>query len=378
MGNIYFMKKAIFIIGSLLLFFACGKDKKEVKKEVSTDVPKEVVKVFPQLEGGEFFLKNKNPFGEIIELNGKNITGDTVMFSLKETEMLIKDGYLIMKNLMATPTFRIFKLEDLKQVAAVGQKGQGPDDFLFPTLVPTEDKDLLCYIFDSAKDKLFALDKQFQLTPMKEPFLATEKEQFSFAEKQMTNIGKSDFIYVDNSKTGKSIFRTYKKGDSIVTEEIFNLALNPKRKSPFNYIGSFAVNTKKNRMVYGYKYFKMLKFMDLEGETVRTINFERDTFDEKSIYKVNGLDQNTTHYWKIAAGNEYVYLLYSGRTPSERVKEIRKGINFIYVEQYDWNGNPIKKYKLDEWGYFTVDEKNKKVILTSFNFDEPFLEYQLP
>ncbi len=339
------MKKAIFIIGSLLLFFACGKDKKEVKKEVSTDVPKEVVKVFPQLEGGEFFLKNKNPFGEIIELNGKNITGDTVMFSLKETEMLIKDGYLIMKNLMATPTFRIFKLEDLKQVAAVGQKGQGPDDFLFPT---------------------------------QEPFLATEKEQFSFAEKQMTNIGKSDFIYVDNSKTGKSIFRTYKKGDSIVTEEIFNLALNPKRKSPFNYIGSFAVNTKKNRMVYGYKYFKMLKFMDLEGETVRTINFERDTFDEKSIYKVNGLDQNTTHYWKIAAGNEYVYLLYSGRTPSERVKEIRKGINFIYVEQYDWNGNPIKKYKLDEWGYFTVDEKNKKVILTSFNFDEPFLEYQLP
>ncbi len=372
------MKKIILLALILAVFFACSTDKKEETKKEVVSIPPKVEKVFPKLKGGEVFLKNKKPFGEIIELKGKNIVGDTVIFHLKECEMLIKDGYLIMKNLMATPTIRIFRLDDLKQVVAVGRSGQGPDEFLFPTLVATEDENLLCYVYENALNKLYALDKTFQLTYIKEPFKALRKERFRFAEKQMTNLGKSDFIYIDNSKTGKSIFRTYKNGDSIVTREVFNLALNPKRKSPFNYIGSFAVNAKKNRMVYGYKYFKILKFMDLDGKTVRTLNFERDTFDENSIYKINGLDKNVTHYWKIAAGKDYVYLLYSGRTPHERVKEIRKGINFIYVEQYDWNGNPVKKYKLDEWGYFTVNEKGEKIILTSFDYDEPFVEYQLP
>ena len=50
---------------------------------------------------------------------------------------------------------------------------------------------------------------------------------------------------------------------------------------------------------------------------------------------------------------------------------------YIYVEQYDWNGIPIRKYKLDQWGYFTVDEKNEKLYLTSTNHDDPFFEYNL-
>ena len=38
---------------------------------------------------------------------------------------------------------------------------------------------------------------------------------------------------------------------------------------------------------------------------------------------------------------------------------------YIFVEQYDWNGNPIKRYKLDDWGYFCVDENNSKIYLVS-------------
>ncbi len=374
------MKNSIFFIVSLFVIFSCGENNKTEKKssetaKVFTKTTKKV-KAFPKLEEGEIFLKNKNPFGEIIELKGKNITGDTAIFKVSETEMLIKDSLLISKNLIFYP-FRVFGTKDLKEIKEFGVIGQGPDEFREPTLVPTNNKDLLCYIFENSNEKLYALDRNMNLIYVKEPF-QTQNKGRRYAKKQMVNIGKSDFIYASDSKTGKSIYRINKQGDSIVTKEVFNLALNPKRKSPFNYIGAFAVNSSKNRMVYAYKYFKILKFMDLDGKKVRTINFEKETFKQGSIYKVNGLDSNVTHYWKIASGEDYVYLLYSGRTPYEVGKESSKGINYIYIEQYDWNGNPIKKYKLDQWGYFTVDEKNKKFYLASYYFDDPFIEYQIP
>lgn len=55
-----------------------------------------------------------------------------------------------------------------------------------------------------------------------------------------------------------------------------------------------------------------------------------------------------------------------------------KVIYYIYVEQYDWNGSPANKFKLDQWGYFTVNEANKKNIPYVNNHDDPFFTYNLP
>ena len=71
-------------------------------------------------------------------------------------------------------------------------------------------------------------------------------------------------------------------------------------------------------------------------------------------------------------------MLYSGRTPSQAWNDNRKkGNYYIYVEKYDWNGQPIAKYKLDQWGYFSVDEKSNLLYLVSTNDDDPFFKYHL-
>jgi hypothetical protein len=38
----------------------------------------------------------------------------------------------------------------------------------------------------------------------------------------------------------------------------------------------------------------------------------------------------------------------------------------------------VRKYKLDHWGYFTVDEPNNKRYLLSIHDDDPLLVFQLP
>lgn len=369
------IKKTIYVF-IIALFAACtGKQKQQTAETVLSDTV-EIASPFPELEAGESFYKKQNPFGKIIELTGTNVANDTAIFKPGECEMLVKDNFLIMKNI-AQP-FRIFSLPDLIQQKTVGKWGGGPDEFYYSTLVSTPDNELLCYLFETTNQKSYKLYFNGVMEYNRYPFQTNEGRKKYGSEMKVTNIAEGDFLYVADSSTGKSIYRITQQGDSAVTKEVLSLGLNPNRKSPFSYIGDFAVNPAKNRMAYAYKYFKIIKFMDLEANTIHVVNFEKEEFDDNTLYKINGLDQNITHYWGACGQDDYVYFLYSGRTPSDVVKEWSKQNYYIYVEQYDWNGNPVNSFRLDQWGYFTVDEKNKKIYLASTNYDDPFFVYQLP
>ena len=371
------MKKILLLVCAVSLF-ACQSKKEKPEVESNDNIITEEViqkEILPDLESGEVFYKNKDPFGETIELSGEQIEADTVIFKVGETEMIVKDDILVVKN-GGEHMFMFFQLPEFKFLGYGGKRGGGPDEFNFPELVPTTDPELLCYVLESTNQKLYSVNKNREIRLYDFPF--TKAKQQLFSDKQVINIDPDDFVYVETSDTGKSIFRSERIGDSISNREVYNLALNPKRKGWANYIGSFAAHPEQNRMVYAYKYFKILKFMDLEAKTIKTINFEKEEFDESSNYRINGMDENVTHYWKICGQEDYVYLLYSGRKPVEVMRDASKKDYYIYVEQYDWNGNPVRKYKLDQWGYFTVDEKNKVIYLTSTNHDDPFFVYHLP
>lgn len=327
----------------------------------------------PELEGGDIFYKDKDPFGPDIELKGEQVIADTVIFQINQAEALIKGDQLLLKT---GRSLMLFRLPEMKFLGYKGRFGDGPDEFRSPRLVETPDTTLLCYLFESTNQKLYKVDRQGEISSY--PYAFTKAQSRMYSDKDIKNIADADFIYAETSSTGKSIFRTHNTGDSIGTKLVFDLGLNPKIKSWTAYIGDFAVNPSQNRMVYAYKYFKLLKFMDMDARAVRTIDFEREKYDENTIYKVDGMDQNVTHYWGVCPQEKYVYFLYSGRTPAEVWKENNQKKHYIYVEQYDWNGNPIHRYKLDQWGYFTVDEKNKKLYLLSTNHDDPFFVYPIP
>ena len=373
------------LINSVLLFAivvtACRQ--KQTETTIPVAAPDTVVAEvrYPALETGEVFLKDQNPFGETIELQGENIIADTFIFKVSGTEMLVKGDRLVLKNRPSVSDmgyFALFQYPEMTYLGSYGLSGNGANEFVYPHLVHAVDTTDLCYVFESTYDAISRLDRQGGIVPLEFAFPAGKNKDRWNSKENIVKLGASDFIYAEDSKTGKSIFRTYPENDSIVTKELFSLQLNPKRKSPFAYIGDFGVNAGKKRMVYAYKYFKVLKFIDMETFEVRTLNFQQSGFDDGTLRMADGLDQNVTHYWGMCAQDEYVYCLYSGRTPMEVVREGGKKNYYIYVEQYDWNGNPVCKYKLDHWGYFTVDEKNKRIILASTNDDDPFFFYQMP
>ncbi len=330
-----------------------------------------VLTSLPELQTGEVNL-TEDSLGKVIELAGEQIITNQI-FKVRETEMLVKDSVLIMKSIFGENQFSVFRLPDFKLLKTFGKTGRGPDEFQYSHLVQSEDKNTLCFIYEMTNSKLYKVDRQLNLTPAEIRF---EKPEAMFDEKQLYSFGDKDFFYVGNSTNGKSIFRAQTLNDSLVTREVYNLSFSTKHRNWANYIGDFGANKAKGRLVYAYKYFKRLVFMDTTGTKIRILNFQSEEVQKKEVLAQLGPD-NVTHYWGMSCQPDYVYVLYSGRTPIEVTKQFKKEDFYIFVEQFDWNGNPIRKFKLDHWGYFCVDEKSNSLYIASVNDDEPVFRYKL-
>ena len=114
-------------------------------------------------------------------------------------------------------------------------------------------------------------------------------------------------------------------------------------------------------------------FCDFDGN-MRSVDFRSA---EEGETEGVGMDSNVTHYWKLYPGHRYVWLLYSGRAPVDVVREQNKDIYYIYVEQFDWNGNPVRRYRLDNWGFISVDEDSGTLYFLSNVSEYPFFKYSL-
>jgi hypothetical protein len=174
----------------------------------------------------------------------------------------------------------------------------------------------------------------------------------------------------------KEIYK-YSTKDSIPEASIKKLTVKG-FKGWASYSGYLGANFEKDRLIFAYKYFKKIVFTDLSGNVERTINFDTNTKTAKQSNVATLGPSSITYYWGLSAQRDYVYLLYSGRTPIEVMEEKKNSTYYIYVEQFDWNGNPIRKFRLDRWGYFCVDDKEEHIYLVSTDEEHPLYRFKIP
>lgn len=349
----------------------------------------------PPLMPGSVTL-TEDDFGSLIELSGqqKVMDEDGPLFKLSEPEVQINEGCFLFQNRSSVHAsvqkqdgklkaveekgertfFHWYRLPDFRYMVSMGQQGNGPDEFNFPHLVQS------CgsvrgkaYLYETTTSKLYAADTTGTLKPLPVRFETIKGSGYS--NKQIVVTAPDTLYSVDNIRGGKALFHTMLQGDSTVTKQIYNLSFSKKHKGWAAYIGDFLMSPSGNRIVYAYKYFHKLVLMDKEAKVVRDISFEDPSVDAKDDQKTLGPD-NVTYYWGASATDRYFFLVYSGRTPLQVSRENGKGDGYIFVEQYDWGGHPVARYKLDHWGKVFTD--GKLFYLLCYMYDDPLFLYALP
>lgn len=366
------MKTFIYIISLIFLLASCkGKIKVtgNSSSEIQDTLPAELAE---PIESGEALLTD-DVFGEVIALKGKHLTTNTI-FKIRETEMIIKDSFLIMKNLNPDNQFMVFSLPGLRLIKSFGLSGKGPGEFQYPHLFPAEHPGALCYVVELTSSKIYSINKDLTLSEVAHQPFKTDKK---YDDKQLFSFSNNHYYYAGHTSNGRAIFEVSLNGDTVIKKQVYDLAFSKDLRNWGNYIGDFGANKARGRLVYAYKYVKRLAFMDTSAQNIRILNFEKIQEQKKELISQLG-PENVTHYWGMCAQPKYVYTLYSGRTPIEVGRELKKDACYIYLEQFDWNGKPVRKFKLDHWGYFCVDEKHNQLYIASVNDDEPLYVYNLP
>ncbi len=357
----------LLVLISFFLFTAllsgCGNRGRDIKtsKVDSLLVPavqiRENKPALAPLPEGELRV-NDAAFGETINLSGKPVS---IRENIKPEQLFVKGNFLITNNQRQDSIFMIFEIPSMKCVAAFGVKGNGPDEFGFPRIVETAEDSILFYIYEMNNEKVYKVSHT-HLYP--EYYITLSKKSRSFDEKQIVFIDNKTAYFSATALKGKMIY--YFSKDSLPQDKsIEDLAIPGIKGSWTTLIGDFGINNDAGRIAYAYKYFKRLRIIDINSMKERNIIFEAKNL-EKGLNDIATLEPtNITHYWGMSANNEYFWMLYSGRTPVDVQRDNRNKKKYIFVEKFDWNGNPVKRYKLDDWGYFCVDKKNETLYLAS-------------
>ncbi len=359
------------IVFVLFLACKCGNSGRNQEQNKADTLGTEVKPSLPQLAPGEINLTDK-AFGETVNLTGEPVSLKEI---IKPEQLLVKNDYLITSNQRNDSLFMIFHLPDLECVAAFGIRGRGPDEFAYPPRIfETYEDSVLFYIYEMSTQKVYKVTRK-KMSPEYFTTLPTQKR--SLGDKQIMFVSGREAYYAMSSEKGKSVY--YFNVDSVPQERLFHeLAIKGLKGSWTTYIGDFGINIDQNRIAYAYKYFRRLRMIDIQTHTERDIIFKAGELAEGQSDIANLEPTNITHFWGMSANDKFFWMLYSGRTPVDVYNANRSGNKYIFVEKYDWNGNPLKRFRLDDWGYFCVSPDNKTLYLASTAGIHSLLKYELP
>lgn len=365
--------KKIFIYTILFLFISCSSNKKTGLVSSSKDK-------------------------DATEIKGQILSADsTILSSIVEQ---IYEDILIMRVRNYSPVYEVCMIKDdqVVKLASFMDEGNGPFRAIYPK----------CFI-DKANQCLYLYGENFNPIyripfPLSENVLKTETwERVSMSKAKnavwgqqyaaMKSIGSQNFLAIGGNMDGNNMFSIISK-DTTISVNGYSLPddgfVGPHEVKRINYLSANLLkHPSDNRYVYVCMNGDYVDIFTLKGDAIS------DVIPIHSKYPLysneDGLNpkydrENTSLGYFGYATSQYIYLLSS---PFSSINEWLSTPNYKgypsfvmdNVEVYDWDGNFIKKLKLNIPVFtFVVSDDDKYIYATSLNLetdDEAIIRYTL-
>lgn len=312
----------------------------------------------------------------LIELSSEVLeTNHSKSGFLAMRSMVYIDGVLIITRGSNDFMLEVVNLET-NEVMGFVPKGTGPRGFNNLPVLSVDNFNKKLYALDGHKYQVYDIDSL-----KNKKIRSRQKFQYSHSKGMKINLlgavfcGDGLFSILDDYKTfGVFNFNTYE-----LTKKTFKECTS----SSENHEAIFK-HPNKNRAVLLGNNFSTFSIIDFENENFNII--KKHMWDVSDLIKVNdghyekyklkeGVAQKMAFLHSAVSQNK-IYALYSGKKMDKKaVEEYSKTLNknalnsmfetdLIYV--FDWEGNPIERYKLDKnVRAITLDEKTN-TLYTSF------------
>lgn len=283
-------------------------------------------------------------------------------------DIAYRDSFFIIGDRGNDKIYSVYKQEttSLKLIDTFGETGQGPNEFIFPEPMKlTSDK---ITIFDRSLIRL----SEFSFPPTETVKISSITKKSFVGLNNILRFDEDLFVGLTYLDTARLVMVNNEILYPSKLEYPIDGVIAPMRQKALVYQGNLLKHPSKDEFVYVSLYGKILEFYKLDRAKneikefiSKSIIFPKYTpIEDKKEMESNFTIDNITGFIYAFASDNYIYLLYSGKT----VKDSRKNFS-NQIEVYDWEGNLIKVLILDkDLSAFCVDTQRQ--MLYGVTYDE--------
>lgn len=314
---------------------------------------------------------------EVIELTGNRIhlqeNGKPLSYMFN---MTFFDSLILVNEFPDRDyTYKLIDLRD-QSVRSFGKKGEGPNELL---------SDAFYFSVDRPNNRLFLTDNVhyyiYDVFDLKngsdEP-----KEKFTIDQRDKRFMGSTVHVsgYIVGSMLHKRFCAYQISNQKLIEGEAYKGGPSMALANQSFYMN----HPTKNMAVYGMSKVPEFGILTIKKDTIEVNKFSwgetsLQVSHTKETMAVVGNEELRYEYTSVAVTEEFIYFLYSGKKidRSSRKSMMNSGLsNEVYV--LDWEGKPIRKYKLDQpTRSIAVDSKDKILYTASFEENPMLVAYNL-
>lgn len=332
------MKYYAFILGFVIVFFtvfSCGSDSPADEKPAAFDRPEKIE-------------CDSIAIGQIRAPLGWTVNGDKVAILSRSTDSICF----------------VYRASDFKYQYSFGREGNGPDDFLYPRFIPDVSGKGQLLIPGAQKISRVDLGDTKAVISGTQKYEGYESPQMLVNDSIVLAMGASSHGGVFNMFCQTVNTKSKQRVDS--TQLLIHTKGIRERTGRFNF-PHLAVKAGRMAVVYGDVPRIDIFAVSPEGK----LTLEQSKGEQLTQDQINALDiasrPNGTDVFGAQGSDKYIYVF---AYDYEKAGNRRKLLN-SYMEVYDWDGNPVKRFDLGRlFNRFLVDETLGR--LFCFNFTQDF------
>ncbi|HRW62321.1 MAG TPA: BF3164 family lipoprotein [Bacteroidales bacterium] len=284
-------------------------------------------------------------------------------------ELITIDTFLLVVDYFDNTWLNIFSINTGKQIKRDLNSGKGPNEIQRPYKI-TVTGERTFDIYDIFTKRLLSYDIDDILSEKKStPFLKEDFKSDTARFLQILRLPDNKFFGTGIIFGGK--YCVVNKKDALCEAFGEYPADEKHNNAGYNILGAayqglLELKPDGSKIVWANLKSPILEIIEIKDdkfEVIKKINFGLPLYDEYEDemggFSAETHENNKLGFRDINVTNEYIYALYSGRTFEEFDD---KAIKCEYILVYDWEGNPLKKMKLErDVNSITVTLDNKYI-----------------
>jgi hypothetical protein len=306
-------------------------------------------------------------FPEIISLEGQPINDITVL-SRGNVALCVIDTFLVIQT-GEEKILKIYGTSTHNLLAEYGDSGEGPEEFMRPVLVKqvkydSENKSPIITVYDIARRRVNFINI---LNLISKKGVIHEQKPLPKGDSYMLHFYfiNDDFLLAKPEGEGRFFHYDYGSGETKIIPYLPKIDFPIKDEYLYPIFRSFvSVNMDKGLIAAAPMLLGGIDFFDLNGNYLRSTIFDstEKLANTLTIAEDTGIF-NPFHYISdIDAKGEFIYGLNYNNLSTD-IYDHGNNSN-LKVEVFDWEGNPIKEYILNDNRFIetlAVDLKNNRI-----------------